>query len=70
MRSYRKMIGDRRGATSIEYGLIAMLVALALIVGLPPLTVTLRSKMLTAEMGLQGRKCTSDPLAQGVQCFR
>lgn len=32
---FKKLVGDRRGATAIEYGLIAAFIALALTASLP-----------------------------------
>ena len=39
-RSVRKLLGDRRAATAIEYGFILALVVLALMVGLRSLALT------------------------------
>ncbi len=37
MTGFRKIIGSRRGATAIEYGLIAALIAVAAIAGMSSL---------------------------------
>lgn len=37
MTGFRKIIGDRKGATAIEYGLIAALIAVAAIAGMSSL---------------------------------
>jgi pilus assembly protein Flp/PilA len=45
MRNFaRKLIGDRQGATAIEYGLIAAFIALAMVVALPHIKDNLSAK--------------------------
>jgi pilus assembly protein Flp/PilA len=48
----RKLAQDRRGATAIEYGLIAAFIALAMIVALPKINTTLASKFESVNNGL------------------
>jgi len=40
----RKLSQDRRGATAIEYGLIAAFIALAMVVALPKIKTNLAAK--------------------------
>ncbi|MDB5474580.1 MAG: Flp pilus assembly protein pilin Flp [Phenylobacterium sp.] len=48
----RKLTQDRRGATAIEYGLIAAFIALAMIVALPKINSNLSSKFEAVNNGL------------------
>jgi len=44
MLKMRKLSADRRGATAIEYGLIAAFIALAMVVALPNIKTNLAAK--------------------------
>ncbi|MDB5465772.1 MAG: Flp pilus assembly protein pilin Flp [Phenylobacterium sp.] len=48
----RKLSQDRRGATAIEYGLIAAFIALAMIVALPKINTNLSAKFNAVNDGL------------------
>lgn len=63
-----KLSDDQRGATAIEYGLIAALVALAFMSALPGISHSIEATLVTAREGLKGKVCESDPTAQGTQC--
>lgn len=39
-------LGDKRGAAAVEYGLLASLIAVALIIGLTPLGAAIRNLLL------------------------
>ncbi|TVV75556.1 Flp family type IVb pilin [Sphingomonas solaris] len=64
----RRLLNCVKGATAIEYGLLAALLALVLVVALPALTHELRSNLVRAREGMKGKPCSSDPLAGGTQC--
>jgi len=64
----RRLVRDQKGATAIEYGLLIALIAIVLVVALPPLTHSLRSNMIRAREGMKGKVCASDPTAHGTQC--
>lgn len=63
-----RLIGNRRGATAVEYSLILGLIALAVLVALPDITQALKSTMVTAREGLKGKVCEGDPTQDGTQC--
>jgi pilus assembly protein Flp/PilA len=44
IKNVRKLAGDRKGATAIEYGLIAAFIALAMVVALPKISTSLSGK--------------------------
>jgi pilus assembly protein Flp/PilA len=44
LKSIRKLASDRKGATAIEYGLIAAFIALAMVVALPKISTSLSGK--------------------------
>ena len=44
IKNVRKLAGDRKGATAIEYGLIAAFIALAMVVALPKISSSLGAK--------------------------
>jgi pilus assembly protein Flp/PilA len=44
MKTLKKISGDRRGATAIEYGLIAAFIALAMVAALPNIKTNLAAK--------------------------
>jgi pilus assembly protein Flp/PilA len=41
---FQKLAGDRKGATAIEYGLIAAFIALAMVAALPTIKTNLAAK--------------------------
>lgn len=67
-RSIRRLMGDRRGATAIEYALILGLIALTMTVALPKITQSLNLTMVTAREGMKGKLCEGDPTQEGTQC--
>jgi pilus assembly protein Flp/PilA len=52
-KSIRKLAGDRKGATAIEYGLIAAFIALAMVVALPKISTSLSGKFNTINTELE-----------------
>ena len=54
MTYFRKLIEDRRGATAIEYGLIAALIAVASISAMQGLGGQLKSTFNTASSAMKG----------------
>jgi pilus assembly protein Flp/PilA len=54
MQKIRKMFADKKGATAIEYGLIAALIAVAAIAAMQGLGTQLRSTFDTTATALEG----------------
>jgi Flp pilus assembly pilin Flp len=63
-----RLLVDRRGATAIEYGLIAALIALAVAGVLPTLEHEIEATMVRSREGLKGKVCEGDPTNDGIQC--
>ncbi|MET4895923.1 Flp family type IVb pilin [Sphingomonadaceae bacterium jetA1] len=61
MKTIRKMIKDNKGATAIEYGLIAALVAVAAIVGMGSLGKSLNSAFSNISSTLDGQVAKTKP---------
>jgi len=53
MRIFRKLIGDNKGATAIEYGLIAALIAVAAIAAMKGVGTTLNSTFSNVSTQMQ-----------------
>jgi pilus assembly protein Flp/PilA len=53
MRIIRKLIGDNKGATAIEYGLIAALIAVAAIAAMKSVGTTLNSTFSNVSTQMQ-----------------
>ncbi|WP_309087450.1 Flp family type IVb pilin [Phenylobacterium sp.] len=49
----KKLAGDRKGATAIEYGLIAAFIALAMTAALPGIKTALSTKFTAVQTELQ-----------------
>jgi pilus assembly protein Flp/PilA len=64
----KRFFGDRRGATAIEYGLIAALIALAAASALPNVVHEITATMVRSREGLKGKICQGDPTDAGIQC--
>ncbi|HMK68365.1 MAG TPA: Flp family type IVb pilin [Stellaceae bacterium] len=54
MRFLKKLVASRKGATAIEYGLIAALIAVVTIAGLSTLGTNLNSKYNTIAQSVSG----------------
>ena len=54
MQFIRKLIKDKKGATAIEYGLIAALIAVAAITAMQGIGTELNSTFTNVQEGLQG----------------
>ncbi len=55
MSVFHRLIGDQRGATAIEYGLIAALIAVAAITALQGVGNQLNATMTEAQTKMQGK---------------
>lgn len=53
MKFFRKLFADKKGATAIEYGLIAALIAVAAITAMQGLGNTLQTTFGTADVKMQ-----------------
>jgi len=53
MRIFRKLVGDNKGATAIEYGLIAALIAVAAIAAMKGVGTTLNSTFSNVSTQMQ-----------------
>lgn len=55
----RKLAADRKGATAIEYGLIAAFIALAMVVALPSIKTNLAAKFTAVGTSLADAPATT-----------
>ena len=56
MNTIRKIFGNKKGATAIEYGLIAALIAVVIITVLGTIGTNLNTKLQAVSDGLEGKK--------------
>ena len=61
MQFVRKMLKNEKGATAIEYGLIAALIAVACITALTSLGGSLSNTFGTVDTGLKGANASTAP---------
>ena len=61
MQFIRKMLKNEKGATAIEYGLIAALIAVACITALTSLGGSLSNTFGTVDTGLKGANASTAP---------
>ena len=54
MNKFRRLIGDKKGATAIEYGLIAALIAVAAITAMQGLGTELNNTLTTVSTKMKG----------------
>lgn len=64
----KRFFDDHRGATAIEYGMIAIFIALAVTGALPLVEHQITATMVSSREGLKGKVCQGDPTASVIQC--